>query len=276
MTAPRRSSVRHLLLGTAGLLLAAAAAAQQAPILQPGAPGQPTRPLSPADAVRIADNRYSPDDVRFMQDMIVHHAQAVEMTGLVKGRTARKEVNDVAGRIDASQADEMRFMRTWLRERNQPLAAAQMQHGAGHAQHGSGHNEHARMGMATPEQLAALRAASGPAFDRQFLQRMITHHEGAVTMAKELLDKPGSAHDPVLYAWVDEVINEQGEEIKRMTGLLVGLVEDPRSGLQAGFRNAGQAARHISLVASLPKPTGFFDPGNPGGLPLPKPAKAEE
>jgi uncharacterized protein (DUF305 family) len=276
MTSPRRSSIRHLLLGTAGLLLAAGTAAQQAPILQPGAPGQPSRPLSPAEAVRIADNRYSPDDVRFMQDMIVHHAQAVEMTGLVKGRTGRKEVVDVAGRIDASQADEMRFMRGWLRERNQPVAAAAPMHSAGHAHHGGAQDHHARMGMATPEQMAALRAATGPAFDRQFLQRMITHHEGAVTMAKELLDKPGSAHDPVLFAWVDEVINEQGEEIKRMERLLVGLVEDPRSGLQAGYRNAGQAARHMALVASLPKPTGFFDPGNPGGLPLPKPAKAEE
>jgi uncharacterized protein (DUF305 family) len=274
MTAYRRSTVRFLLIGTAGLFLAAGGvAAQQAPIVQPGAPGQPSRPLTPAEAAQIAETRFSPDDVRFMQHMIPHHAQALEMAALVKGRTSRKDLREVAGRIDASQSDEMRFMRTWLRERRQPEAAPMMA-GAGHEHHAVA--EHTRMGMATPEQMAALRAAKGPEFDRQFLQRMITHHEGAVTMAKELLDKPGSAHDPVLAAWVDEVINEQGAEIERMERLLVGLVDDPRSGLKAGFRDAGQAPRNMVLLASLPKPTGFFDPSNPGGLPLPVPPKEGE
>ena len=135
------------------------------------------------------------------------------------------------------------------------------------------HAMHAKMGMATPEQMAELAAARGPAFERLFLQRMITHHEGAVTMAEELLDRAGSAYDPTLYEFVNELINEQKAEIKRMTATLVGLTDDPRTGLKPGFRNAGQAIRGLQLVASLPKPTGFFDPANPGDLPPKKPAK---
>jgi hypothetical protein len=130
---------------------------------------------------------------------------------------------------------------------------------------------YAAMGMATPEQMAAMAAAKGPAFDRLFLERMITHHQGAVTMAEGLLKRGGSAADPVLFEFVNDVINEQKAEIRRMTALLVGLVDDPRSSLKPGFSDAGQAISNMRLVASLPKPTGFFDPKNPAGLPLPKP-----
>jgi len=254
-----------------GSILAGAALAQSAPILQPGAPGQPTRPINPQDAIRIADTRFSPDDVRFMQEMITHHQQAIDMAALVKDRTNRQEVIAVARRIDASQADEMKFMKTWLRERGQsePDAhAAHMMHAAAFG--GAGHDV---PGMATPEQMAAMAAAKGLAFDRMFLERMIAHHEGAVTMANKLLDRPGSAYDPVLFEFVNEVINDQKAEIKRMNALVPALAEDPRSSLSAGFANAGQAISNLKLVASLPKPTGFLDPANPAGLPPEAPAK---
>ena len=248
---------------------AAAAVAQSVPILQPGAPGQPTRPVSADQAARIADTQFSSDDVRFMQQMITHHQQAIDMAVLVKERTNRKAILDLARRIDVSQADEMSFMKNWLRERGQPLSDPQA--GAIDAAHAA----HAIHGMATPHQMARLAAVAGVAFDRLFLERMIAHHDGAVTMAKELLDRGGSAYDPVLFEFVDEVVNDQKAEIKRMSALVPTIAEDPRSKLAAGFNTAEQAISNLQLVAHLPMPTGFFDPKNPTGLPPEKPKKAK-
>jgi uncharacterized protein (DUF305 family) len=263
-------------------LSACAVSAQQAsaPILLPGAPGQAPRALTPEEAVRIADTRFSPDDVRFMQMMVPHHAQALEMAALVKGRTGRKEIVDVAARIEASQADEIKFMQSWLNERGQPLQAAaapgdHAHHGA-HGHGGASAHDMAAMGMATPEQMAALKAATGVAFERLFLQLMIRHHEGAVKMVEELHDRPGSAYDPVLFEFTSEIENDQTAEIERMNVLLAGLSEDPRATLKAGFRDAGVAAKNVRLVASLPKPAGFFDPANPAGYPPAKPKKEKE
>lgn len=263
------------------LLMAGAATAQDAPIVQPGAPGEASRTLEGREASRIADNRYSADDVRFMRDMILHHAQAVEMAALVADRTNTQAVKDIAGRIDASQADEIEFMQTWLRERGE----AATEPGQGHAMAGMDHSAHGghaapghagMPGMATPEQMAALAAAQGPAFDRLFLERMIAHHEGAVEMVAKLLSRPGSAYDPVLYRFVNDVTNEQQAEIKRMTALVREGSPDPRTNLRAGFRDAGQAASNMELIASLPKPAGFFDPTNPEGLPPRVPAASED
>lgn len=276
-------SVRKLLgcSAAAGVLMfATGAMAQQAPLIQPGAPGQASRTLEGREASRIADNRYSADDVKFMQDMILHHAQAVEMAALVAQRTNTQAVRDIAGRIDASQADEIEFMQGWLRERGeaapqpgQDHAMAGMDHSA-HAGHAMpDHTAHAGMpGMATAAQMAALAAAQGPAFDQLFLQRMIAHHEGAVKMVADLFARSGSAYDPVLFRFATDVTNEQQAEINRMAALLRERSPDPRTTLSAGFRDAGQAASNMELIASLPKPTGFFDPSNPEGLPPRAPA----
>ena len=257
--------------------MASGAVAQNAPILQPGAPGQAPKRLSPQEAVRVAETRFSPGDVRYMQAMIHHHQQAVEMAALVGDRTSRRDLLDVAGRITASQADEIKFMQSWLRERGETAPDPRAASGA----HGA--HDHAAMtgmagmagmeGMATPAQMAALAAAKGPEFERQFLERMIAHHEGAITMTEALLEQPGSAYDPILENFTSEVTTEQRAEINRMGGLLVQLLPDPRSKLTSGFRNAGQAASNIALLSSLPKPTGFFDPTNPAGLPPVKPPK---
>ncbi len=263
---------RHVLAGCSviGILAASAAAvAQEVPIVQPGAPGQAPRVLSAEEAVQIADTRFAPVDVQFMRDMIQHHRQAVAMAALVKDRTNRQELLDVAGRIDASQADEIAFMETWLRERGQAAPGPAAAH-AMHAMHD------AMPGMSTPEQMAALAAARGPAFDRLFLERMIDHHEGAVEMVEELHEQPGSAYDPTLFEFTNDVTNEQQAEIDRMSALLVGLSADPRSTLKAGFRDASTAISNLTLVASLPKPTGFFDPANPAGLPPEKPDAEED
>src|SRR3546814_15073173 len=98
-------------------------------------------------------------------------------------------------------------------------------------------------GMATPEQMAALAAAKGAAFDKLFLELMIDHHEGAVTMVENLLEQPGSAYDPVLFEFTSDVTNEQEAEIERMSALLVELSSDPRSNLAAGLGDAGEAIR---------------------------------
>ena len=266
----RRSRLRSSV--ALGLFAAGSGAmAQSVPILQPGAPGQAPKQLSPREAVGVADTRFSPDDVRYMQGMIHHHHQAVQMAALVRERTTRQELLDVAERINASQADEIKFMQTWLRERGQAAPDPAAAHGA---------HDHAGMvemaGMATPEQMAALAAARGPEFERLFLERMIAHHEGAITMTEKLLKQPGSAYEPVLENFTTEVTTEQRAEINRMSGLLVQLLPDPRSKLAPGFRNAGQAASNVALLASLPKPTGFFDPGNPAGLPPVKPPKEDK
>ncbi|WP_292066525.1 DUF305 domain-containing protein [Brevundimonas sp. UBA7664] len=274
-------SIRKLLGSSvaAGVLLCATGAfAQDAPIVQPGAPGQAARALSGEEASRIADNRYSADDVKFMQDMILHHAQAVEMAALVAGRTNTQAIRDISGRINASQADEIEFMQGWLRERGQEAPAAAAGHagmaGMDHSQHGAAHA--GMPGMATAEQMAALAAASGPDFDQQFLRLMIAHHEGAVKMVADLFARSGSAYDPVLFRFANDVTNEQQAEIDRMTALSRQQAGDPRSTLSAGFRDAGQAASNLALIASLPKPTGFFDPANPEGLPPAVPTVADD
>jgi uncharacterized protein (DUF305 family) len=230
-----------------------------APIVHPGAPGEPARELSAEQAIDIADSGYSPADAQFLQDMIPHHHQAIQMAELVAERTNREEILDVAGRINASQGDEIEFMQQWLRERGERVPEP--------SEHDAMHTSHKMAGMATPEQLAELAGAQGAAFDRLFLRLMITHHEGAVTMVEELLEQPGSAYDPVLFEFTSDVTNDQAAEIERMNGLLVSLSDDPRAGLAAGFDDAGQAILNMKLVASLPKPPGFYDPANPSDLP---------
>jgi uncharacterized protein (DUF305 family) len=253
----RRASLCTVLVSLAAAGVAPSLA--QVPIIQPGAPGAPARELSADEAIEIADTSYSPADALFMQDMVPHHHQAVEMGALVADRTNRPELIDVAGRIDASQGDEIEVMQQWLRERGERVPDP--------TAHEAMHTTHTMAGMATPEQMAELAASEGAAFDRLFLQLMIPHHEGAVKMVEELLDQPGSAYDPVLFEFTTEITNGQTAEIERMNALLVGLSADPRAALAPGFEDAGQALLNLELIASLPKPAGFFDPRNPAGLP---------
>ena len=230
-----------------------------APIVQPGAPGQPPRALSAEEAVKIANTGYSPADVRFMQDMIPHHHQAMQMAALVKDRTNRPEIVDLAGRIAASQGDEIAFMQKWLRNRGQRIPEP--------TAHDGMHITHKMAGMATPEQMAELARTEGAEFDRLFLELMIPHHEGAVTMVTDLLEQAGTAYDPVLFEFTTDVTNDQTAEIERMHALLLTLSPDPRARLSAGMHDAGQAIENMELVATLPRPPGFFDPRNPAELP---------
>ena len=265
----RSSSAPKIALTGALLATSSLAAAQNVPIVQPGAPGQSDRVLSANEATQLAGTTYSPADVSFMQGMIAHHQQAVDMAVLVKDRTNREEIVTIAGRIEASQADEIKFMQTWLGDRGKSATLS-----GPHA-----HHAHMMMaGMASPDQMAALAAANGVEFDKLFLELMIAHHEGAIEMVEDLLDQPGSASDPVLFNFASDIKNDQQSEIDRMDAILASLSPDPRATLAAGFDDAGEAILNLRKVVSLPKPAGFFDPENPADLrpPVPKDEEDEE
>ena len=249
------------------LTLGAAGAGAQPPIVQPGAPGEPSRTISAADASDLAGIRFSEADVNFMQGMVSHHAQALEMTALVAGRSGRDAMRRLAQRIELSQEDEITMMQEWLRSRGQAVPALDAHHAPGWEP---------MPGMLTGEEMDRLAAAQAVAFDRLFLELMIKHHRGALTMVENLLDQRGAAQDSQLFAFTSDVTSDQSAEIDRMDAMLAVLSPDPRVELAAGFHDAGQAARHMELVATLPKPEGFYDPNIPAGRPMPaEPAAAE-
>ncbi|HNP36892.1 MAG TPA: DUF305 domain-containing protein [Woeseiaceae bacterium] len=255
----QRASIAAFLLCLVNVTLA------EVPIIQPGAPGESVRELTAEEAIEIADSSYSPADVQFMQDMIPHHNQALQMAALVADRTNRPELVDVAGRINASQHDEIEFMQQWLRQRGEKVPQP--------TAHDAMHTSHKMAGMATPEQMTELASLDGTEFDLMFLELMIPHHEGAVKMVENLLELPGTAYDPVLFEFTNDVTNSQTTEIERMHALLISLSPDPRAGLSAGFDNAGEAILNLKMVGSLQKPPGFYDPKNPAGLPPVNPEK---
>ena len=193
---------------TAALALLAACgttAAEVAPAMQPA----PQPAARPAPAARdTARPGYTAADVRFMQHMIAHHAQALEMTRLVPERTTRQDIRMIAERIEVSQRDEIAAMERWLRARGQEVP--------GHA-HG---DAHAGMpGMATDAEMAQLAAARGDAFDRLFLRYMIRHHEGALVMVRELFASPGAGQEGEIFGLASEVEADQRSEIARMRSL---------------------------------------------------------
>ena len=229
------------------------------PIIQPGAPGEPSKKLDAEAATDIANTSYIKADVKFLQGMIVHHEQAIIMSEMANQRTNNKTILDLAKRIDVSQKDEINFMESWLKQRNE---YADNSH-SDHHMHESHHMHMNMVGMATPKQLNDLSNSKSTDFDRLFLQLMITHHDGALEMVEELKKYPGNAYDPILNEFVSDLVNDQGVEIERMNGILVGLSDDPRSGLAPGLFIADEAILNMELITSLRKPTGFFDPNNP-------------
>jgi uncharacterized protein (DUF305 family) len=182
--------------------------ATQAPIIRPGAPGQPSRSVSAAEASDLSRVGYTPADVEFMQGMIAHHAQAVEMTTLLKTRTESEDMRRMAQRIDLSQTDEINMMRDWLRARGQDVPDE-------HA-----HHAHMMPGMLTPEQMQKLSEARGREFDRLFLEGMIAHHQGALTMVADLLAKPGAGQASDVFEFASDVEGDQRMEIQRMSSML--------------------------------------------------------
>ncbi len=286
MTTTRTTSLASRTLMTAMFLGGSTLAfAQTAPIVQPGAPGQDSRTLTADEATELAKATYTAADVRFMQGMIVHHQQAVDMSELVTDRTNNEDVVTISGRILSSQADEIEFMNEWLMTRGEKTVMTSMSgdmadhstmdHSA-HAMMGHGVDHSQMAGMASPEQMTALAAAEGTDFDRMFLTLMIAHHEGAIDMVEELLRSAGSAADPILFRFVGDIENDQTSEIDRMNDMLADISEDPRANLASGFDDAGEAIMNLRHVASLRKPAGFFDPENPADLRAVVPPREEE
>jgi len=186
-----------------------------APIVQPGAPGQSSKILSPETAV-IPLRSPAGADVNFMQGMIMHHSQAVEMTELLRTRSRNKDLQVLGKRISISQSDEMKYMKQWLEDRGQP---ASMEHA--HMNHKNMDSMPLMPGMLTPQQMKALEQATGRAFDRLFLTGMIQHHTGALVMVQDLFETPGAGQDAVLFDFATDVDNTQRAEIHIMRGMLL-------------------------------------------------------
>jgi uncharacterized protein (DUF305 family) len=189
--------------------------AQQAPIVQPGAPGQPSRTLPANTAPSIP--RPTQADIEFMQGMIMHHSQAVEMTALIPSHTHSPQIRALGKRISLSQTDEMNLMRHWLQARGQPVDMS-MPGMPDMDMHGD--PMPLMPGMLTPQQMDALRKASGPTFDHLFLTGMIQHHTGALTMVDVLFKSPGAGQDADLFNFATDVDNTQRAEIRIMQNLL--------------------------------------------------------
>ncbi len=180
---------------------------QRPPLVQPGAPGEATRPIATAAATDLSGVEATAADVEFMQGMIGHHAQALEMTALLYERTEWQDMRLLAQRIDVSQADEIGMMQGWLEARDETVPQ------------GDEHHQHAGMlmpGMLTPEQMAELGAERGSEFDRLFLEQMIMHHQGAVIMVEQLFASAGAGQESVIFGFASDVVADQSMEITRM------------------------------------------------------------
>ena len=188
--------------------------AGQPTLVMPGRPGEESKPVTPDAAVKNAALPHTAADTRFMQGMIGHHAQALEMSALVYTNSQSDDMKLLAKRIEVSQIDEINMMKEWLTARRETLPDE-------HAHHAG---DHALMpGMLTQAEMKALAAAKGPEFDRLFLIGMIKHHQGAITMVKELFSTPSAGQDAEIFAFASDVDADQSMEIDRMLSMLAAL-----------------------------------------------------
>jgi uncharacterized protein (DUF305 family) len=187
-------------------------------IVQPGAPGQPTRTL-PSNTTGTLPPA-SPKDIEFMQGMIVHHAQAVEMTALIESHTTNKDLRLLGARISHSQSEEIKFMKHWLEAKGEPTVKPMEDMSGMHMPGMDMSSHHMMPGMLTPQQMEQLRQAKGDQFDHLFLTGMIQHHNGALTMVKDLFDTAGAGQDAVLFNFATDVDSGQRAEIRIMQNML--------------------------------------------------------
>lgn len=188
-----------------------APAQQDAPIVQPGAPGDSTRVLSAESAAVLPRATFNESDVKFMQGMIGHHSQAVEMVDLLKTRSTDEGLRKLAQRIEVSQNDEITWMKNWLKDRGQEVPGP-------HAMHM--HGATLMPGMLGADEMQQLAAAKGVEFDRLFLTGMIKHHGGALTMVQDLFLSRGAGQEAEVYAFASDVDADQRMEINRMAAML--------------------------------------------------------
>jgi uncharacterized protein (DUF305 family) len=207
---------RATTLSTGLILISLAACAsapreQTPPIVQPGPPGEASRTISRREAATLPVPGVTAADIAFMQGMIAHHAQALEMVALLQTRTESDAMNRMAQRIAVSQADEIVMMREWLEAQGVAAPSA-------HADHA--HDATLMPGMLTPAEMQRLAATKGREFDRLFLEGMIRHHQGALVMVRDLFASPGAAQGAEIFAFASDVDADQRMEIGRMVGML--------------------------------------------------------
>jgi uncharacterized protein (DUF305 family) len=189
----------------------------QAPpvVVQPGAPGKLSKKLPSSTTAKLPPR--SQAEVEFMQGMIMHHSQAVEMTALISSHTGNKELRLLGARISSSQSDEIKFMKRWLAARGESVSLAMPEmKDMDRARHPMA----LMPGMLTPEQMEALRKAKDTDFDHLFLTGMIQHHNGALTMVKDLFDTAGAGQDAELFDFATDADNTQRAEIRIMQAML--------------------------------------------------------
>jgi uncharacterized protein (DUF305 family) len=184
-------------------------------VVQPGAPGQPSRKLPPSTRPTLPPR--SQADVEFMQGMIMHHSQAVEMTALIPSHTENKDLRLLGARISSSQSSEVKFMQRWLAARGESTSMAMP---GMPDMDMSGRPMPLMPGMLTPQQMEALRQAKGAEFDHLFLAGMIQHHQGALTMVDDLYKTAGSGQTADLFDFTTDVDSGQRAEIKIMQSML--------------------------------------------------------
>ena len=201
-------------------------------VVQPGAPGKPSKTLPPSTKGELPPT--SRADVEFMQGMIMHHEQAVEMTALIQSHTANKDLRLLGARISSSQSDEIKFMKRWLAARGEsvPNPMPAMQDPDLQDKEMPGMDMGPAMplmpGMLTPEQMDALRKAKGADFDHLFLVGMIQHHNGALTMVKDLFNTAGAGQDAEIFNFATDADNTQRAEIKIMQAMLDKNIEEKK------------------------------------------------
>jgi uncharacterized protein (DUF305 family) len=204
-------------------------------VVQPGAPGAPSKILPPSTRAALPPRSLA--DVEFMQGMIMHHEQAVEMTAMIPSHTQNKDLASLGARISSSQSDEIKFMKRWLAARGESVPKTMTNMPGMDMSHetspdnpsGSPHDTMALMpGMLTPQQMEALRAAKGAEFDHLFLVGMIQHHNGALTMVKDLFDTAGAGQDAELFNFATDADNTQRAEIRIMQTMLEKEKEEPK------------------------------------------------
>jgi uncharacterized protein (DUF305 family) len=195
----------------------AAGGGSDVPIVQPGAPGEPSKVIAAAQAVDLSHVQATDADVKFMQGMIGHHQQAVEMVALIPTHSTRQDMQLLGKRIDLSQQDEMKMMRRWLEVRGKEVPSE-------HAMHM--HGATLMPGMLTPEEMATLEAAKGTEFDRLFLEGMMKHHGGAITMVNELFAAPGAGQEVEIFSFASDVDADQRMEIDRMGAMLNAILKE--------------------------------------------------
>lgn len=190
-------------------------AQSNAVIVQPGAPGQPSATLPPSTKAVLPPRSLA--DIEFMQGMIMHHEQAVEMTALIPSHTENKDVRLLGAKISRSQSDEINFMKRWLAARGEPTSMSM----PGMPDMDMNDKPMGLMpGMLTPAQMEALRNAHGAEFDRLFLTGMIQHHKGALVMVDDLFHKAGAGQTGDIFDFVTDVDSGQRAEIRIMQSLL--------------------------------------------------------